>query len=270
MENKITKSDLNKVFWRTQLIQMSHNYERMQSLGSLYCLSPVLKRIYKDAPKEQRVESMRRHLEYFNTHPMLAFSIFGIVAAMEENTTEEEKEGVIAVKTGLMGPLAGLGDSLLNFTWMPICGSIGAALAVQGNILGPILMFLMINGLYTPLKYYGLFYGYKKGESVINEKDEGTRVLDRLSGMANVLGVIVIGGLIAGNVKVKIGTQFQIGDQVLVLQEMLDKVMPNLLPVLVTVACYYLLKKSNGKYAVRITFGVLIRSVILSMFGILV
>ena len=182
----------------------------------------------------------------------------------------EEKEGVIAVKTGLMGPLAGLGDSLLNFTWMPICGSIGAALAVQGNVLGPILMFLMINGLYTPLKYYGLFYGYKKGESVINEKDEGTRVLDRLSGMANVLGVIVIGGLIAGNVKVKIGTQFEIGDQVLVLQEMLDKVMPNLLPVLVTVACYYLLKKSNGKFAVRIIFGVLIISVILSMFGILV
>ena len=96
MENKITKSDLNKVFWRTQLIQMSHNYERMQSLGSLYCLSPILKRIYKDAPKEQRVESMRRHLEYFNTHPMLAFSIFGIVAAMEENTTEEEKEGARA------------------------------------------------------------------------------------------------------------------------------------------------------------------------------
>ena len=97
MENKITKSDLNKVFWRTQLIQMSHNYERMQSLGSLYCLSPILKRIYKDAPKEQRVESMRRHLEYFNTHPMLAFSIFGIVAAMEENTLKTKQEILTAL-----------------------------------------------------------------------------------------------------------------------------------------------------------------------------
>ncbi|HGW6192383.1 TPA: PTS system mannose/fructose/sorbose family transporter subunit IID, partial [Enterococcus faecalis] len=130
MENKITKKDLNKVFWRSQLIQFSHNYERMQSLGTLFGMSPILKRLYKNRSKEERIAAYARHLEFFNSHPVLIPFILGVTAALEESTEEDEKETVIAVKTSLMGPLAGLGDSLLNFTWFPIAGSIGASFAV--------------------------------------------------------------------------------------------------------------------------------------------
>ena len=268
-EQRITKKELNKVFWRSQLIQMSHNYERMQSLGTLYCLNPILKKLYKDKPKEEKINAMKRHLEFFNSHPVTIPFILGVTSSIEENTDEEDKDSVLSLKTSLMGPLAGLGDSFLNFTWMPICGSVGAAFAIQGNIMGPILMLLLVNLLYFPIKYYGLNMGYSKGREILSS-GEGKGILDRLANMANVLGVIVAGGLIATTVKVKLGVEFAAGENPLVLQEMLDKVMPNLLPLAITMICFYLLKKWNGKHAVAIIFGVLIIAVILAMCGILV
>lgn len=267
-EQHITKKDLNKVLLRSQLIQMSHNYERMQSLGTLYCLNPILKKLYKDKPKEEKIASMKRHLEFFNSHPVTIPFILGVTTAMEENTGEEEKDSVISLKTSLMGPLAGLGDSLLNFTWMPICGSVGAAFAIQGNIMGPILMFILVNLLYWPLKYYGLNIGYTKGREILSS-GEGKGILDRLANMANVLGVMVSGGLIATTIKLKLAVKFAAGAKPLVLQDMIDKVMPNLLPLAITLICFYLLKKWNGKHAVAIIFGVLIVAVLLSMCGIL-
>ena len=258
MANLIDKKDLKKVFWRSQICQFSHNYERMQSLSTVYILKPIFKKLYKDKSKEERANAMKRHLEYFNTHPIAMPFILGIVAAMEETTDEDQKESVISMKTSLMGPLAGIGDSMLNFTWMPIAGSIGAAFALDGNILGAIIMFLMINCLYFPLKYYGVTKGYSKGMEVLGGEDNGKGIFDRLANMANVLGVIVVGGLIATTVNP------------LMLQEMLDKVMPNLLPLALTFLCYYLLKKSNGKNAVWVIFGVLIIAVLLSMAGIIV
>lgn len=267
IEQKITKKDLNKVFWRVQLIQFSHNYERMQSLSTLFCLKPILKRLYSDKSKEEKVNAMKRHLEFFNSHPVTIPFILGITTAMEETTDEDNKDSVIAMKTSLMGPLAGVGDSLLNFTWMPICGSIGASFAIQGNVVGPIIMFLLVNCFYFPIKYFGLNMGYLKGRELLSSGN-GKALLDRLSNMANVLGVVVAGGLIATTVKLKLGIRFSAGEGVLILQEMLDKVMPNLLPLVATMICFYLLKKWNGKHAVGIIFGVLAIGVVLGMTGI--
>lgn len=266
---KIQKSDLNKMFWRSQAIQFSHNYERMQSLSTLFALTPVLKRLYSDKPKELRVNAQKRHLEFFNSHPVLIPFILGITAALEESTDEDEKESVIAVKTSLMGPLAGMGDSLLNFTWFPIAGSIGGAMAVEGNFLGPIVMFLMINALYFPLKYYGIHLGFSKGRELLTS-GAGKKVLDRISTMANVLGVMVAGGLIATAVNITLGLQFGEGEAPIVIQDMLDKVVPNLLPLLITLLCLYLVKKWNGKHIVAIIFSIIGVSIVLAAFGILV
>lgn len=128
---KIDKKTLNKVLLRTQACQFAHNYERMQSLSLTYCFTPVLEKLYKDAPKEERINAMKRHLEYFNTHPLAIPFILGISAALEESTEEDQKDTVVGIKTSLMGPFAGLGDSLLNLTWYPIAGSIGASLCVM-------------------------------------------------------------------------------------------------------------------------------------------
>lgn len=269
---KITKKTLNKVLWRTQTTQFGHNYERMQSLSLTYDLKPVLKALYDDAPMEQRVHAMQRHLEYFNTHPIAIPFILGITAALEESTDEDHKDAVVAIKTGLMGPFAGLGDSMLNLTWFPIAGSIGASMCVEtGSIIGPIIMFLMINLLYWPLKYYGLHYGYSKGVALLNSKGGigGLRIFDRLANFANVLGIVVVGGLIPTTVKVSTGLQITSGEGIIAIQEQIDKILPCLLPVLLTVACYFLIKKSNGKNTVWVILGLLVACIALSYFGIL-
>ena len=134
---------------------------------------------------------MQRHLEYFNTHPIAIPFILGISAALEESTEEDNKDVVVAIKTSLMGPFAGLGDSMLNLTWFPIAGSIGASMCVDtGSLVGPLVMFLMINLLYWPLKYFGLHMGYSKGMQLV--ESGGVQIFDRLGTLANVLGVMVV------------------------------------------------------------------------------
>lgn len=268
-ESKITKKDLNKVFWRSHLSQISHNYERMQSLSSLYALSPILDKLYKDRPIEEKKEAYRRHLLFYNSHPMLNPSIYGITAAVEESTNEDEKDSPIAIKTSLMGPLAGLGDGLLNFTWFPIAGSIGASFAIQGSLLGPLLMFLIINALYIPLRYYGVHVGYRQGKELLMG-EKGKVILDRVTNMANVIGVTVASALITTTVKLNLGLTMGTEETLINFQEILDSIMPKLLPLTVTLVCLYLVRKSEGKWTVRIIFSIIVLSILLSTFGIIV
>lgn len=249
---KISNSTLNKVLLRTQGCQFAHNYERMQSLSLTYCFAPVLEELYKDAPKEERVNAMKRHLEYFNTHPLAIPFILGITAALEETTDEDQKDTVVGIKTSLMGPFA---------------GSIGASMCVDnGSIVGPLVMFLLINLLYWPLKYFGLHKGYEMGMELVEKA--GVQVFDRLGNLANVLGVMVTGGLIATTVKLKLAVQFAFGEgDPLVLQDQLDKVLPFLLPVVLTFICYRLLKKGQGKNSAQIIIGLIVFSLVFAAIG---
>ncbi len=255
---KVSNHALNKVLLRTQGCQFAHNYERMQSLSLTYCFSPVLEELYADRPKEERVTAMQRYLEYFNTHPLAIPFILGICAAMEESTDEDHKDAVTGIKTSLMGPFAGLGDSMLNLTWYPIAGSIGASLCVDnGSLVGPLVMFLLINCLYWPLKYFGLHMGYSKGMELIEKG--GIKIFDRLGNLANVLGVMVVGCLIPQTVKLTTGLQFSFSEgDPLVIQDQLDKVMPCMLPVLLTVICYKLIKKGNGKNTAQVILAIIV------------
>ena len=111
--NKIQKSDIKKVFWRFQLYGGSWNFERMQNVGFLYSIKPVLKRLYANKSKEEMSTAMKRHMEFFNTNPTMAAPIIGVTSALEEAGGNESGDATTAVKVGLMGPLAGLGDSII-------------------------------------------------------------------------------------------------------------------------------------------------------------
>lgn len=267
-ELKLTKSDLNKMFWRSQFLMASSNYERMQALGAYYSIVPALKKEYGDAPKELRVAAIKRHLEFFNTNPYVYGPILGITAAMEEQTDESEKESVISVRTGLMGPLAGLGDSLLAMTIVPIFMSIGSGLAIQGNPIGPILFFVLFSLLIWPLKYKGVFMGYEEGSKLLTGQN-GKSLLQRISTMGNVVGLMVVGSLIVSTVKVNIPIEYTVGESTFKVQEMLDGIMPNLFPFLLTFLIYFLLKKKNAKNAVAIIISIMVLGIALSLLGIL-
>ena len=154
----LNKRDLMKVFWRSFTMEWTWNYERQANLGYGFAMVPILEKLYKDKP-EEKAEALQRHLEFFNTTPHVSTLILGISSAMEEqNSTQEDFDtsSINNVKVGLMGPLAGIGDSLLWGTLRIIATGIGTSLALQGNILGPILFLLIFN---IP-QYYPALYLY--------------------------------------------------------------------------------------------------------------
>ncbi|MGX6978338.1 PTS system mannose/fructose/sorbose family transporter subunit IID [Vagococcus elongatus] len=267
MEKQLTKKDLNKLFWRLQSVRVTLNYETMQAPGFMRAIAPVLQKFYPD--KEDLAEAMKRHNTFYNSHVVGNAIILGISAAMEEiTTTPEDKEGVIALKTGLMGPLAGIGDSLLKFTWVPIIGSIGASLALNGSILGPILMFVLFNIVNMGGKYFGLVYGYEKGIDFFTKTEDNT-IIQRISSMANVVGLMVVGSMIASSVKINTILEISAGENVIQLQEMLDTIMPNFLGLLVTIIVYNVLKKTSGKHSALIIISIMAISVLLKYLGVI-
>ena len=267
-DKKLTKQDLNRIFWNIQSMSFSFNYEKLQTIGFAHCMIPVLERLYADADQATRIKAMKRHLEFYNSQVNTGALIMGVTAALEEKTTEEEKEAVVSVKAGLMGPLAGLGDSLLKFTWLPICGSIGAAFALQENIIGPILMFLLFNIVNVGSKYFFIHYGYNKGVDLI-EQSKNSNIIQRISNVANVVGVMVLGSLIATTVKVSTPLVIAVGEQSIKVQEMFDKVIPNLLTLLFALGIFFLVKKFKGKHTVALIVGMMVIGVICSTLGIL-
>lgn len=274
MEQKLTKRDLWKLFMRLNTMRITLNYETLQGVGFMRAISPALEKIYSD--KDELKEAMIRHTAFYNSHVNGDAAILGLTAAMEESTEPDQKEEINALKTGLMGPLAGLGDSLVKFTWVPIVGSIGASFALSGSILGPIFMFIMYNLVNIVGRYYAVVYGYKKGIEFLNE-NEDNNVIQRVSTMANVVGLMVVGALIvnvieiATPLKISVGSQVtgDVGGNVIEIQEMLDTIMPSVLSLLVTFIVYRILKKTNGKHAALIIVCMMGITILFKYFGIL-
>lgn len=142
-QKKLTKKDLISMFIRSNFHQGSWNFERMQALGFCFEMVPIIRRLYSG---EERKQAIKRHLEFFNTHPYVTAPILGVTAAMEEekaNGAPIEDSTINGLKVGLMGPLAGVGDPIFWGTIRPVFAALGATIAMTGNILGPILFFVL-------------------------------------------------------------------------------------------------------------------------------
>ena len=164
---QLSKSDRKKVWWRSQFLQGSWNYERMQNLGWAYSLIPAIKKLY--TTKEDQAAALERHLEFFNTHPYVAAPIMGVTLALEEeraNGVEIDDAAIQGVKIGMMGPLAGIGDPVFWFTVRPILGALGASLAASGNLVGPLLFFFGWNAIRMAFLWYTQEFGYKAGSEI--------------------------------------------------------------------------------------------------------
>ena len=236
-EKVITQKDLNRMTWRSLFLQASFNYERMQACGWLYGLIPGLKKIHKD--KDDLSKSMSMHMEFFNTHPFLVTFIMGIVIAMEEN--KEHPDAIRAIKVATMGPLGGIGDALFWMTLLPISAGIGASMAMQGNIAGPFVFLIIFNIVHFALRFGLMNYGYNTGVKAMDTLKTSTESISRA---ASILGLTVVGGLIASFVNLTTPIVIQTKGSEVVLQELLDgQVMPKLLPLVYTLLMYRLMKK---------------------------
>ncbi|MEG6573263.1 MAG: PTS N-acetylgalactosamine transporter subunit IID [Caldibacillus debilis] len=239
-EIALTKKDLNILAWRSLLLQASFNYERMQSAGWLYSILPGLRKIHKN--KKDLSTAMKEHMEFFNTHPFLVTFIMGIILAMEQN--KEDRDAIRGIKVATMGPLGGVGDALFWLTLLPITAGIGASLAMDGNILGPFIFLILFNIVHFGLRFGLMRYGYQTGVKAIQKLKEGTRQISRA---ASIIGLSVVGGLIATYVNFKLSAVVKTGKAKVDLQaDLLDKIMPALLPLAYTLLMYYLLKKGKS------------------------
>ena len=298
---KLTKKDRMSVAWRHQFLQGSWNYERMQNLGWAYSLIPAIKKLYTN--KEDQAAALKRHLEFFNTHPYVAAPIMGVTLALEEekaNGTDIEDAAIQGVKIGMMGPLAGIGDPVFWFTVRPILGALGASLAQAGNIAGPLIFFIGWNLIRMAFLWYTQELGYKAGSEITKDMSGG--ILKDITKGASILGMFILAVLVErwvsivftvnlpgkvlskgayiewpkGNVS---GDQLktilgQVNDklsfdkiQVDTLQKQLDSLIPGLMGLLLTFACMWLLKKKVSP--ITIIIGLFVVGIIASFFGIM-
>ena len=261
MEKKLTSSDFFWAFIRSNFAQGSWNMERMQALGYCFGMVPILKRLYEG---EELKQAIKRHLEFYNTQPFVTAPIIGITAAMEEQKAngKDIPDGVInGIKVGMMGPLAGVGDPIFWGTLRPITAALGASIALSGSLLGPILFFVLFNLIRLGVRWFGISYGYRKGTDVV--QDVAGNKLQKLTEGASILGLFVMGALVnkwtSVNIPVVVSQITNAKGEVVTttVQGILDQLMPGLVPLLLTFACMWLLRKKVNPLWIIVGFFVI-------------
>ena len=297
----LTKQDRISVCWRSTFLQGSWNYERMQNGGFCYAMIPAIKRLY--STKEDQAAALKRHLEFFNTQPYVGAPILGVTLALEEdraNGAPVDDAAIQGVKVGMMGPLAGVGDPIFWFTVRPILGALAASFAMSGNILGPILFFVLWNVIRYAFLWYTQEFGYKAGTAITKDLSGG--LLQKVTQGASILGMFVLGALVQRWVNV--GFPFTVSKvtlsegayidwaslplggegiksafmqytsgmaldpvKVTTMQDNLNSLVPGLAGLLLTFLCMYLLKKKVSP--IVIILGLFVVGIVLHVIGIM-
>ena len=225
---KLTKEDFNQINKRSLFtFQLGWNYERMQASGYLYMILPQLRKMYGDGTPELK-EMMKLHTQFFNTSPFFHTIITGFDLALEEKDGVKSKDAVNGIKTGLMGPFAPLGDSIFGSLVPAIMGSIAATLAVAGN----------------------------------NMQSTLTTLIDA----AAVLGIFMVGALIASMIGVEVSWTPHIGDKAIEIQDMLNLIFPRLVPAIITGVIYWLLGR-KGMNSTKAILLIILAAIAFSAFG---
>ncbi|CDR76197.1 PTS system mannose/fructose/sorbose family transporter subunit IID [Lactobacillus delbrueckii] len=302
-EKKVTLSKRDRwyVMWHSQLLQGSWNYERMENGGWAYSMIPALRKLYPN--KEDMAAALQRHLVFFNTQPYLASPIIGVTLALEEdkaNGVEVDDEAIQGVKVGMMGPLAGVGDPVFWYTVRPILGALGASMAINGNILGPILFFILWNLIRIAFLWYTQELGYKDGAAISSDLSSG--LLKKVTRGAAMMGMFVLGALIerwvritftlkvsevpiqkggyidwnklpsgAAGIKEALTQQADgrslTNTKVTTLQDNLNMLVPGLAGLLLTFLCMWLLKKKVSP--IVIILGIFVVGILFHVWGLM-
>lgn len=235
----LDKKTLNKMVWRSLNLQASFNYERMQTAGWLYCILPGLMKIHGDNEEDLKT-SMQHNLEFFNTHPFLVTFVMGIVLSLEQQKADINM--IRSVRVAAMGPLGGIGDAIFWFTLVPITAGITANMAINGSLAGPILFLLIFNAVQMLVRFGLMNWSYKLGSQAIEILTANAKEFTRAASM---LGVFVVGALTSNYGGTTIALTIENGESPIVIQSILDGVLPKLIPLAITLGLYVLIKKKG-------------------------
>lgn len=261
---KLTKKDFNQINRRSLFgFQLGWNYERMQGSGYLYTILPQLRKMYGDGTPELK-SMMKTHVQFFNTSNFLNTIVTGIDMAIEEKEGIEGQDTVAGIKAGLMGPFAAIGDSIFGALLPTIFGALAANMAVNGNPLGAFI-WMLVNFAVMFFRWKQLEIAYKEGISLVTTM-QGR--LTAITDAATLLGVFMVGALVATMVNVQIAWTPSVGGLVVDVQNNLNMIMPRLVPAVIVGAVYWLLGKKNIT-STKAIFIVLIVSIALSALGVI-
>jgi len=242
-QHKLNKGTLRNLFFRSLTLEANFNFETWQNTGFAFTIIPVLKKLYHT--KEAMAAALKRHLQLFNTSPYGSTLIIGITAAMEEQNSQDkefDEESISSVKLGLMGPLAGVFDSLFWGTFKVIAAGVGTSLAIKGNILGPLLFLLLFNVPHLLLRYNLTFIGYHTGTKFLQNLSK-SNVMDKLTSGAAILGLMVVGAMPATLMNIKTSLNIGSSPSTVGVQGILDQIVPAMIPLGLTFLVYYFVKK---------------------------
>ncbi len=256
----LDKATMNKMVWRSLMLQASFNYERMQAAGWLYSILPGLEKIHTN--KKDLSASMGHNLEFFNTHPFLVTFVMGIVLSLEQQKADINT--IRSVRVAAMGPLGGIGDALFWFTLVPITAGITANMAIEGNIVGPILFFAITFGVQMALRFFLMNWSYTLGTGAIGALTKNAKEFTRAASM---LGVFVVGALTCNYGATSLGMVIPNGESVIDIQALLNGILPAMLPLALTLMCFTLIKNKQWS-AVKCIALLLVIGIVGCMFGI--
>ena len=270
-KSPVTHADLVKAMWRHNLtLQLSWNYERMQALGYAWSIAPILKKVYPN--KDEYWAAIKRHMVFYNTNPAIGSpTIFGADCALEEQRQPEVGD---SLKVALMGPFAGIGDTIQAILMKPIFAVFAASMALQGSTGGAWLM-LLLGFIWFYLMFPGFWLGYKQGLGLVHQVSSG--VVTRITDMASTIALFIMGGFIP-SILSSIKTPVAFTKHVMLegkdvvqsvkLQDTFDKILPYMLPLLLTFLVYWLLKKKHWTN-LQVLFLLVAMGIILGAFKIL-
>lgn len=266
--SKEDKKMLNSIFWRSFPL----NADRMgptkfHASGFAFSIIPAIRRYYDK--QEDQAEALVRHTAWYNCSQHIGNFIIGLAASMEKEKSEKpdfDAQSITAVKASLMGPLSGIGDTFFQGILRVVAASVGISLSMSGSILGPIVFLLMYNIPAIAVRYYMTYAGFSLGSTFI-EKVYSSGGMKILTKAASTLGLMMMGCMTATNVKFKTILAITIdGGEPIKIQDYLDQLFIGLVPLLVTIGCFYLLKKQVNVNWVMLTIFVL--AIILGVVGI--
>lgn len=244
--NKLTKKELFKIWSRWARFHLSSmSYEKLQGHNWAYTMIPLGEKYYKDKPEEY-LSLLKRHSVFYNTEPQTGALVNGIVTSLEEEKAlgkDVDEDVITNVKTTLMGPIAGIGDAIIQGIIVPILLSIAMGLSTGGSAIGPMFYIIAFGIIGPSISYICFKNGYKLGlnavEILVGENSK------RLKDSFNLLGIMVVGGLAASYINLTTKIVIPYGDTTEMLQNILDSNFPKLLPLSAVLLSWWLLSSKK-------------------------
>lgn len=271
MEKKaiLTRKDVSSAWAKFMIVgEITHSYERMIAITLVTAIGGCLKKIYGDN-KEGFIRALQRHLVFFNTEGNWGGAVMGMTLAMEEQmvgySEDEKDEAINGMKTSLMGPLAGIGDAIDWGTLKPIILGIGLSIAITGNVFG-FFVCLIFNVLLHIIGYKCWMFGYDTGATTMGTLLSGS-LFKRFVRLSSMLGVLMMGALSASYVYLSTPLTITAGEAVVSLQEVIDGILPGILPLAAVGTIYLVMRNKTQKFGL-IAVGIVVLSILLSLIGV--